>query len=106
MRHGPDNFEEIAHAFPSHRLQLDIALDASDIWQATAFCAAELSKADIAPDRISHQSGGHLSLRIVCANSHDIAQVKRCFRSASAPKVLRWTTTIGRVISPAVKNTA
>lgn len=106
MRQEPDHFEEITHAFPSHKLQLDIMLDASDIWTTTAFCAAELSKADIAPTRISHQSGGHLLLRIVCANSREITQIKRCFRSANAPKVLRWTTTIGRVISPATKEIA
>ncbi|MEP0522186.1 MAG: hypothetical protein ABJO09_15210 [Hyphomicrobiales bacterium] len=99
MRYDTDNFEEIAQAFPYHHLQLDIALEASDIWKTTAFCSAEFSKLGVKLVRITHQNGGQLLLRFACENSDDITRIKRCFGRADAPEVLRWTTTIGRIIS-------
>lgn len=99
MRYDKDHFEELAEAFPCHHLQLDIALDVSDIWETTAFCASELSKQNMRPASMKHQDGGQLLLCFVCTESDDIARIKECFGRANAPKVLRWTTTIGRIIS-------
>lgn len=95
-----DQTEEITDAFPSHELQLDIALDATDVWQTLAFCAAKFSKINLTPARLSHQNGSQLLLRLPCTNSRDISKVKKCLQETDAPVVLSWTTTIGRIKSP------
>lgn len=96
-----DHFEEISHAFSCHELQLDITLNASDICSTMAFCAAEFSKIPISPDRLSLQKGGSLWLRFDCVSSDQITQIRACFLAATAPQLLRLTTTIGRAISRA-----
>lgn len=96
-----DHFKEIANAFSSHELQLDITLDALDICSTMAFCAAEFAKIPVAPNRLSLQKGGNLWLRFDCAGGYQIAQIRQCFLAATAPKLLGWTTTIGRAVSPA-----
>lgn len=94
-----EKFDAICSSFPNNELSFDIILDGQNPMATIAFCAHELSMMAIEPNQFSYYQGGQIRLKVLRSNERDTQKLKKLFQKPNAPKVVRWTTIVGRMHS-------